>query len=145
MSLAAKFFLIAFTVLLLSSCKIEGEENKNPNLSTDTPLSEFIIGRWKYEGKYHYGNSASDISWEYTFVDEKVIKIWTGDDGGTCTYEFIEPEMISIDCSPRMMDKMKWSIKRDSQFLLIQRLETEQSKGGEQLKFERVADREGIE
>jgi len=33
MSLAAKFFLIAFTVLLLSSCKIEREENKNPNLS----------------------------------------------------------------------------------------------------------------
>jgi hypothetical protein len=111
-------------------------QSKPENISVDAPLSQFILGRWKYEG---YGNSDKLV--EYTFVDDKVIKIWTGNDGGTCVYNFIEPEVISIDCSPRMIERMKWSVKRDGQFLLIQQLDTEELNGGEQLKFERVVDK----
>jgi hypothetical protein len=40
-----------------------------------------------------------------------------------------------------MIERMKWSVKRNGQFLLIQRLDTEELEGGEQLQFERVAER----
>ncbi|HLO14105.1 MAG TPA: hypothetical protein VK206_04690 [Anaerolineales bacterium] len=140
--ITAKFLLIIFSILFVSSCRGETERNKTPTVANDVPLSEFIKGRWKYEGKYYYeGYGYSDISWEYTFVDENVIKIRRGDDRGMCTYKFIEPEIISIDCGPRMTEIMKWSLKRDGQFLLIQRLKTDELKGGEQLKFERVTER----
>jgi len=131
-----RLLLIIFSVLFVSDCSFHIGQSKSENISVDAPLSEFILGRWKYEG---YGNS--DRSVEYTFVDDKIIKIWTGYDGGTCVYNFTEPEVISIDCSPRMIEQMKWSLKRDGQFLLIQRLDTEELKGSEQLKFERVVDK----
>jgi hypothetical protein len=135
-------FWIVFSVVFVSSCGIQAEQSRLDDIPVGAPLSEFIIGRWKYEGKYYYeGYGYSDIFWEYTFVDEKVITIWTGNDGGTCVYSFIEPEVISIDCSPRMIEQMKWSVKRDNQFLLIQRLDTDELKGGEELKFERVTGR----
>ena len=137
-----KFLLVIFSILLVSGCRAEVERDKTPNVSSDAPLSEFIIGRWKYEGKYYYeGYGYTDISWEYDFVDDKIITIWTGDDGGTCNYKFTEPEVISVDCSPRMREIMKWSVKRNGQFLLIQRLDSEQLKGGGQLEFERVTGR----
>jgi len=117
---ATKLLLIIFLILFASSCGIEKEQNRLPDISEDAPLSEFILGKWKYEGKYYYeGYGYSDIYWEYTFVDNKVIKIWTGNDGGTCTYKFIEAEVISVDCSPRMLELMTWSVKRDSEYLLI--------------------------
>jgi len=126
---------MVFSVLFVSSCGIETEQNKPQNISEDIPLSKFIIGKWKYEGKYYYkGYGYSDIFWEYTFVDDSIIKILTYSDGGTCSYKFIESEVILIDCSPRMIELMSWSVKRDGQFLLIQRT------GGEELKFERVAE-----
>jgi hypothetical protein len=108
-------------------------------VSEDTPLSEFIIGRWKYEGKHKYENSeyVADVFWEYTFVDEQKFLIWTGNDGGTCADEFV---LLSIDCSPRMLDLMTWSVKRDGQVLLIQRLNDPYG-DGELLKFKRVKTR----
>ena len=137
-----RLLLAFFLAGLVSSCSTQVEQSKPRDIPGDTPLSEFIIGRWKYEGQYYFdGYGYSDIFWEYTFVDESVIKIWTGNDGGTCAYNFIELEVISIDCSPRMIELMKWSLKRDGEFLWIQRLETEELEGGEQLKFERVVER----
>jgi hypothetical protein len=112
------------------------EQSQSKDIPADAPLTEFIIGRWKYEGKYYYeGYGYADIDWEYTFVDEKVIKIQTAEDSGTCRYQFIDSGVMSIDCSPRMLDVMTWSVKRDGQFLLIQR------NGGEELKFERITNR----
>jgi len=138
----ASFLRIALLALFIVSCSTHSEQTEPQNISPETPLSEFIIGRWKYEGKYYYeGYGYSDIFWEYTFVDENIIKIWTGNDGGTCSYSFIESEVISIDCSPRTAELMKWSVKRDSQFLLIQRLKTDNLEDGEQLQFERVEGR----
>jgi hypothetical protein len=137
-----RLLLMIFSVLFASNCGIQMEQTKPEDIPADAPLSEFIIGKWKYEGKYYYeGYGYSDIFWEYTFVDGEVIKIWTGNDGGTCSYKFTEPEVISIDCSPRMTEIMKWSVRRDGQFLLIQRSESGQSNGGEQLQFERVTGR----
>ena len=130
------------SLLFILSCGIFREQGEPAGFSDDMPLSDFIMGRWKYEGKYYYeGYGYSDIFWEYTFLEKNVIKIWTGNDGGTCSYKFIEPEVISIDCSPRMIDIMKWSVKRDGQSLLIQRLDNGNLKGGEQLKFQRVSSR----
>ena len=131
-----KLFLIFVTVLVIVSCGIDGERNNFPDVSENMPLSKFMLGKWKYEGKYYFeGYGYSDIYWEYTFEDDKVIKIWTGYDGGTCTYEFIEEDVISIDCSPRMLELMTWSIRRDGQYLFIQRVNEEE------LRFERVTER----
>ena len=44
-----------------------------------------------------------------------------GNDGGTCAYESIEAEFLSIDCSPRMTHLMIWAISRDGQDFRIQR------------------------
>jgi hypothetical protein len=135
-----KFILIIGSILISSSCGIAMRQSEPLDVSEDVPLSENIIGRWKYEGKHKYENSeyVADVFWEYTFVDEKKLLIWTGDDGGTCAYEFIEAELLSIDCSPRMIELMIWSIKRDAQDLLIQRLDSEPYGDGELLRFERV-------
>jgi len=131
---AARLLLIVFSVLSAFGCEINQAQNQD--FPTDAPLSEFIIGRWEYKGEYYFeGYGSAKIDWEYTFVDDKVIKIRTAEDSGTCSYQFIEPNVMSIDCSPRMLDLMTWSVKRDDQFLLIQR------SGGEELRFERVTNR----
>jgi hypothetical protein len=115
------------------------EQSESLYVPENVPLSEFIIGRWKYEGKHKFENSeyVADVYWEYTFEDEKKLLIWTGNDGGTCAYQLIEAELLSIDCSPRMIDLMTWSIKRDGQALLIQRLDATYG-DGELLRFERI-------
>ena len=132
-----RLFVIIVSILFGSSCRTDSKETLA--VSEDAPLSEFIIGRWKYEGKHKFENSeyVDDVLWEYTFVNEKKLLIWTVNDGGTCAYEFIEAELLSIDCSPRRIDLMTWSIKRDRQDLLIQRLDAPYG-DGELLRFERV-------
>ncbi|MBI5354547.1 MAG: hypothetical protein HZB50_18050 [Chloroflexi bacterium] len=137
---SVKFTLIICSILIATSCSIGIRQNESLDMPEDMPLSEFIIGRWKYEGKHKFESSEyiADVFWEYTFVDETNLLIWTGNDGGTCTYKFIEAELISIDCSPRMIELMTWSVKRDDQDLLIQRLDSESYGDGELLRFERI-------
>lgn len=132
---AIKFLPIFVVILIVANCESSGETKSIPDISEDISLSEFMLGKWKYEGEYYFeGYGYSDIYWEYTFVDDKVIKIWTGNDGGICSYEFIEENLISIDCNPRMQELMIWSIRRDGQYLLIQRMDEEE------LRFKRFTE-----
>ena len=127
-------------IFVTSSCGTIISQRESLSVSEDVPLSEFIIGRWEYEGTHKYENSdyVADVSWVYTFVNNKNVLIWTTYDGTTCTYEFVEAELLSIDCSPRMIELMTWSVKRDGQDLLIQRLDNGANGNGELLKFTRV-------
>jgi hypothetical protein len=136
---SATLTLIIGLILTASSCGSRMEQSESLYVPENVPLAEFIIGRWKYEGKHKFENSeyVADVYWEYTFVDEKKFLIWTGNDGGACVYKLIEEELLSIDCSPRMIELMTWSIKRDGQALLIQRLDAPYG-DGELLRFERV-------
>ena len=136
---SAILILIIGLILFASGCRTRIEQSESLYKPENAPLSEFVIGKWKYEGTHKYENSEyiADVFWEYTFVDEKKLLIWTGNDGGTCSYKFIETELLSIDCSSRMIDLMTWSIKRDGQDLLIQRLDSPYG-DGELLRFERI-------
>jgi hypothetical protein len=135
-----KLFVIIVSVLFSSGCGTRSTETVG--VSEETPLPQFLIGTWQYEGKHKYEGSESvaDVFWVYRFVDEKKLLIWAGNDGGTCAYRFIEAELLSIDCSPRMNELMIWSINRDGQDLLIQRLGGPYG-DGELLRFERVKTR----
>ncbi len=89
--------------------------------SADEPLSDFMIGTWKYEGDYTYrGYTYRDSFWVYSFQRDHVLRIWTKYDSGTCRYEHSAPNKILVDCSPRALDVETWSVERDGEFLLIQ-------------------------
>src|SRR5687768_12615429 len=93
--------LMIGSILVISACRTIISQRDSRSVSEDAPISEFIIGRWEYEGTHKYEKSdyVADVTWVYTFVDKKNVLIWTTYDGTTCTYEFVEAELLSIDCS----------------------------------------------
>ncbi len=118
-------------ICALFGCAVPATTDAHPD---DEPLSEFIMGAWKYEGDCtQNGYTYHDCFWVYTFERHNVLRIATENDGGTCRYELSAPGRVSVDCSPRLLDLMTWSIERDEERLWID------MEGWEPLPFQRLA------
>jgi len=113
-----------------------------PTTDPDSPISEFILGRWREAEAYDPTGAPypRDEYYEIEFLDEETLKQVRFDssgafvDGGMTQYEFVGDSLISVR-DPRVSGQELWTLEKDGERLVVR---IHIGDGSNRIVFERI-------